>query len=73
MSKKKAKKLSQGKNWLHYITEGAQFSMNTTGDSNFITSKGKKKQPNVSINSAQIIEHMKRQNLNSETLHRLLV
>ena len=60
---------------MHYISEGTHYSLNTTGEANFISSKARKKQQlaNVSVNSAQIIEHMKRQNLNSETLHKLLV
>ena len=62
------------KNWLPYISEGAHYQLNTSAETNFISSKNRKKQlANVSANSAQIIDAMKRQNLNSETLHKLLV
>ena len=53
IKKKQKKEAKAGKHWLNYITEGPHYSLNNTGEANFISSKSRKKQfNNVSVNSA---------------------
>ena len=79
---KKPVRESAGKKWLNYIQEGGHYSLNTTSNGNVGNQVGgsvkkgssyKQQQlNNASVNSAEIIKHMKRQNLTGETLNKLL-